>query len=374
MQVNNMLVNYYNYNYPLTNNLYYQQQLYQQNIKQQLYQQNMMYNINYTNVNFINQANFVHQNNFQPCYQNSLYNRPNNSYKKQNNKNSNIKPGKKFFSKKKENYKEEKEKEKEENKYFKLADRRRKSSISTDRTSRCDSSFNNSILSEDEKELEKEKGKKEINKKALLTNLSKKNPNYKKKLSNISEASESSKNSNDNDNNSEDDNKDLENSFFSDEEIDDKDENKIENGKKFEKSGKFGKKETQGIQGKKFENEKIFFENEKFEKKVEKNANENNISYKKKEYVGNPALENIEVLRVNVKLEGGKNAVFKLKRYDDVFETIKLFCEINSVDEKLIKPLIIKPLSTLNTIYQIMNSKVNEEQIEIMKKIQKDII
>ena len=166
----------------------------------------------------------------------------------------------------------------------------------------------------------------------------------------------------------------MENSFFSDEEIDDKDENKIENGKKFEKSGKFGKKETQGIQGKKFENEKIFFENEKFEKKVEKNANENNISNKKKEYVGNPALENIEVLRVNVKLEGGKNAVFKLKRYDDVFETIKLFCEINSVDEQLIKPLIIKSLSTLNTIYQIMNSKIDEGQIEIMKNIKKEMI
>jgi hypothetical protein len=302
-----------------------------------------------------------------------LYNEPNYIYKKQNNKISNIKPGKKLFNGNKSNYIEEKE----ENKIFNLTNRRRKSSISTDRTTRCDSSFNNSILSEDEKELKKEEGKKQTSKKSLLINLSKKNPNYKKKLSNISEASESSKNSNDNDNNSEDDNKDLENSFFSDEELDDKDENKIENGKKFEKSGKFGIKETQGIQGiqgKKFENEKIFFENEKFEKKVEKNANENNISYKKKEYVGNPALENIEVLRVNVKLEGGKNAVFKLKRYDDVFETIKLFCEINSVDEQLIKPLIIKSLSTLNTIYQIMNSKVDEEQIEIMKNIKKEMI
>ena len=374
MQVNNMLINNYNYNCPLMNNYYYQQ-LYQQNMKQQLYQQYMMYNINYTNINYIiNQENFINQkkNNFQN-YQNSLYNKPNYIYKKQNNKISNIKPGKKLFNGNKSNYIEEKE----ENKIFNLTNRRRKSSISTDRTTRCDSSFNNSILSEDEKELKKEEGKKQTSKKSLLINLSKKNPNYKKKLSNISEASESSKNSNDNDNNSEDDNKDLENSFFSDEEIDDKDENKIENGKKFEKSGKFGIKETQGIQGiqgKKFENEKIFFENEKFEKKVEKNANENNISYKKKEYVGNPALENIEVLRVNVKLEGGKNAVFKLKRYDDVFETIKLFCEINSVDEQLIKPLIIKSLSTLNTIYQIMNSKVDEEQIEIMKNIKKEMI
>ena len=81
-----------------------------------------MFNINYTNVNFINQANFVCQNNFQLCYQNSFYKRPNNFYKKQNIKNSNIKPGKKFSNNKKSNYKEEKEggEEKEENKYFKL--------------------------------------------------------------------------------------------------------------------------------------------------------------------------------------------------------------------------------------------------------------
>ena len=54
-----------------------------------------------------------------------------------------------------------------------------------------------------------------------------------------------------------------------------------------------------------------------------------------------------------------------------MFETIKLFCEINSVDEKLIKPLIIKSLSTLNTIYQIMNCKLDKEQIDLIQKIKK---
>ena len=47
----------------------------------------------------------------------------------------------------------------------------------------------------------------------------------------------------------------------------------------------------------------------------------------------------------------------------------KLFCEINSIDEKLIKPLIIKSLSTLNTIYQVVNSKLDQQQIELLKKI-----
>ena len=89
------------------------------------------------------------------------------------------------------------------------------------------------------------------------------------------------------------------------------------------------------------------------------------------ECIVNREFENTEILRVEVKISNGKKAVFKLKRYDDVFETIKLFCEINSVDEKFIKPLIIKSLSTLNTIYQIMNSKLNIKHINILQEVQK---
>ena len=70
----------------------------------------------------------------------------------------------------------------------------------------------------------------------------------------------------------------MENSFFSDTEADDKD--KIENDKKKEENEKLGKIGVQEV--KKFENEKIFFENEKYEKKIGKNVNENNVSYKKK--------------------------------------------------------------------------------------------
>ncbi len=83
----------------------------------------------------------------------------------------------------------------------------------------------------------------------------------------------------------------------------------------------------------------------------------------------NPAFENTEILNVQVKISKDKTAIFKLKRFDDLFLTIKLFCEINSVDEKLIKPLIIKSLSTLNTIYQVMNSKLDGNQIRVLKNI-----
>ena len=112
-------------------------------------------------------------------------------------------------------------------------------------------------------------------------------------------------------------------------------------------------------------------ENKNYSKENEDKLRKNKNCDKNKEYKGNPELENTEILRVNVKISKDKEAIFKLKRYDDVFETIKLFCEINSVDEKLIKPLIIKSLSTLNTIYQIMNSKLDNKQINLLKKIQK---
>ena len=112
-----------------------------------------------------------------------------------------------------------------------------------------------------------------------------------------------------------------------------------------------------------------------FYNEKDKNKNCNNIcdlkenEKKEEKYIGNPAFENTVILNVNVKISKDRTAIFKLKRFDDLFLTIKLFCEINSVDEKLIKPLIIKSLSTLNTIYQIMNSKLDEHQINTLKEI-----
>ena len=113
-----------------------------------------------------------------------------------------------------------------------------------------------------------------------------------------------------------------------------------------------------------------FIEKEKVE-----NNNCNNDSdlleneKKEEKYIGNPAFENTVILNVNVRISKDRTAIFKLKRFDDLFLTIKLFCEINSVDEKLIKPLIIKSLSALNTIYQVMNSKLDNLEIKKLKEI-----
>lgn len=103
---------------------------------------------------------------------------------------------------------------------------------------------------------------------------------------------------------------------------------------------------------------------------VSENKNDNLIKNEEKtEYKGNPAFENTEILNVKVKIGENKFAYFKLKRFDDIFMTIQYFCEINNLDEKMIKPLIIKSLSAINTIYQVMNSKLNVENMEVLQEV-----
>lgn len=106
------------------------------------------------------------------------------------------------------------------------------------------------------------------------------------------------------------------------------------------------------------------FNKNKFDEEI-KNDNEANIKTTSTINI----LENTEVLKVQVKISENKTATFKIKKYDDLFLTISLFCEIYSIDEKLMKPLIIKSLSALNTIYQIYNSDISQENIEILKTI-----
>ena len=320
----------------MNNNNYYQNLIYQ----------NMLMNA-YNNQNYIYQRNIPFQYNNVPNYQNIYYNQPINYYNYTQNYqiSKNIPINKKINDEnviriKKEEKEIKKEEEKEENYFEKInmikISHRRRSSIDT---TICDSSFN---LSEEEKtddENEEKEEIKEIDKKRILINDSKNIYTLKKKLSNISEAnSESSKTDDVSDTND-----DLNNSFFSDTEI---------------KKEEYAKSENS-----------INNVNKAINIKNTMNTCQNKNETKIEKYEGNGEFENTEILRVNVKISKDKIALFRLKRYDDVFETIKLFCEINSVDERLIKPLIIKSLSAMNTIYQIMNCKLDKEQIKLMKKI-----
>ncbi len=106
---------------------------------------------------------------------------------------------------------------------------------------------------------------------------------------------------------------------------------------------------------KNFKNEKKLNKLEEKEEKVEKGPNK--------------YFENTEILHVKVKISKNKYCDFKLKRYDDAFLTIQYFCEINNLDEKLIKPLIFKSLCAINTIYIIMNCDLDDENLDTLREI-----
>ena len=87
----------------------------------------------------------------------------------------------------------------------------------------------------------------------------------------------------------------------------------------------------------------------------------------------NPAFENTVILCVKVKISENNTAIFKLKRFDDIFLTIQYFCEINNLDEKYIKPLIIKSLCAINTIYKVMNCEIDKKNLEVLKQVKENI-
>ena len=52
-----------------------------------------------------------------------------------------------------------------------------------------------------------------------------------------------------------------------------------------------------------------------------------------------------------------------------MFKTVKIFCEINKLDIKLIRPLIIYIIKALNSIYGIYNLKLKNDEIQYLKDI-----
>jgi hypothetical protein len=79
--------------------------------------------------------------------------------------------------------------------------------------------------------------------------------------------------------------------------------------------------------------------------------------------------ENTDILAIHVKISQKETLVFKIRRYDDMFKTVKIFCEINKLDIKLIRPLIIYIIKALNCIYGIYNLKLKNDEIQYLKDI-----
>ena len=81
--------------------------------------------------------------------------------------------------------------------------------------------------------------------------------------------------------------------------------------------------------------------------------------------------ENTDILEINVKIAEKKTLIFKIRRYDDMFKTVKIFCEINKLDTMLIRPFIVYIIKALNSIYGIYNLSLKSEEIRFLKDIKK---
>ncbi|MCQ2821582.1 MAG: hypothetical protein MJ252_30355 [archaeon] len=84
--------------------------------------------------------------------------------------------------------------------------------------------------------------------------------------------------------------------------------------------------------------------------------------------------ENTDILTVNVKVSKTEIICLKIRRFDDMVKTVQIFCDINKIDSELIKPLITTIFKTLNTIYQLLNIKVTQEQKIILTNAKKAFV
>ena len=93
-----------------------------------------------------------------------------------------------------------------------------------------------------------------------------------------------------------------------------------------------------------------------------KNEEASNLNSKKNS-INDPKKENTCILEINLKFSNNKIYNFKLNRFDDLFETVHIFCQINRLNTNLYIPIIINIMKALNSIYGIYNLKLNEKEL-----------
>ena len=91
--------------------------------------------------------------------------------------------------------------------------------------------------------------------------------------------------------------------------------------------------------------------------------NETNISDSINNNILDPKKENTCILEINVKFGKDKIYSFKLKRFDDLFETVQIFCQIYELNSNFYMPIINNIIKALNCIYGIYNIKLSQKEI-----------
>ena len=97
--------------------------------------------------------------------------------------------------------------------------------------------------------------------------------------------------------------------------------------------------------------------------------NKFNVSSKKDSLINLKIIENTIILSVKFKISSNKIICFYLRRFDNLFNSMKSFCEYNHINKQLYKFLIIKVLEALNNIYRINNYLLSAREIKYLLNI-----
>ena len=97
--------------------------------------------------------------------------------------------------------------------------------------------------------------------------------------------------------------------------------------------------------------------------------NKFNVSSKKDSLINLKIIENTIILSVKFKISSNKVICFYLRRFDNLFNSMKSFCEYNHINKQLYKFLIIKVLEALNNIYRINNYLLSAREIKYLLNI-----
>ena len=65
----------------------------------------------------------------------------------------------------------------------------------------------------------------------------------------------------------------------------------------------------------------------------------------------------------------GKNILFKLRKFDDMFEVCKKACKDNKINEAYTNFFVYNIIKALNSIYGIYNLCLKDEEIKFLQNL-----
>lgn len=103
-----------------------------------------------------------------------------------------------------------------------------------------------------------------------------------------------------------------------------------------------------------------------------KNRNEKIIERKEKNVISKKEdNENITILEIIVNING-KNILFKLRKFDDMFEVSKKACKENKINEGYTNVFVYNIIKALNSIYGIYNLCLKDEEIKFLQNLKEN--